>query len=251
MYEARRSLNGNWGLAVGTTVMFLLLLGLVPEIIDLIIPFAGTIIYTILVSGPLVLGLSIFSLSLSRNQNTKFELIFDGFKKFDVSLGAYFLTTIFTLLWSLLLIIPGIIAAYSYSMTYYIIADNDSIGTLDAINESKRMMRSNKKKLFFLDCRLVGWLLLAIVTCGIGFLWYAPYYNVCHAKFYDNLKKGNTKKVPTVQKISTKKLKKTTEASKTGADEISGELKKYKQMLSDGLITQSDYNAKKKKILGI
>jgi uncharacterized membrane protein len=89
----------------------------------------------------------------------------------------------------LLLIVPGIIAALSYSMTYFIIAENDSIGSLEAITKSKEMMRGNKWKLFCLCCRFLGWILLCILTIGIGFLWLYPYMMVSFAKFYDDIKR--------------------------------------------------------------
>ena len=82
-------------------------------------------------------------------------------------------------------------------------------------------------------------------------MWISPYLGISQVKFYDNLKKSKHKQALKPQKSNTTKLEKNTEASKADADKISNELKKYKQMLSDGLISQADYNAKKKKILGI
>src|SRR6266498_4054178 len=142
--QAREALNGKWGLAIGTTVTFVLVLVAVQ-----LIPVAGKLI-SIFISGAMSIGLASFALSLSRNQDAKLSQIFDGFKKFGVGLGAYLLVLIFVILWMLLLIVPGIIAALSYSMVYYIIADNDSIGPLEAITKSKEMMRGNKGRLFLL-----------------------------------------------------------------------------------------------------
>ncbi len=99
---------------------------------------------------------------------------------------------IFVFLWSLLLIIPGIIATLSYSMTYFIIADNNSITALEAITKSKEMMRGNKWKFFCLGLRFLGWSLLCVVTLGIGFLWLTPYMSVSSAQFYDDLKENNS-----------------------------------------------------------
>ena len=182
MAQARDSLKGKWGLGIGTTVVFMLIMMVIQ-----LIPIAGWII-GILISGAMSIGLAIFALSLSRKQNAKLSQIFDGFQKFGVGLGAYILQFIFVILWSILLIIPGIIAALSYSMTYYIIAENDSIGPLEAISKSKEMMRGNKWKLFCLGFRFFGWGLLCILTLGIGFLWLCPYMIVSFAQFYDDLK---------------------------------------------------------------
>jgi len=181
MAEARASLRGMWGLAIGASVFygaFLLTIRAVP----IMGPIAA-----LLISGSMHLGFVIFSLSLSRKQNPQFSQIFNGFQKFSVALGAYLLQAIFVFLWSLLLIIPGIIASLSYAMTFYIIADDDSIGPLEAIRKSKEMMLGNRWKLFCLGCRFIGWILLCIPTLGIGFLWLFPYEMISYAKFYDDL----------------------------------------------------------------
>jgi uncharacterized membrane protein len=182
MSQARESLKGKWGLAIGTTVVYLLIIFAIN-----LIPVAGSII-TFLVTGAFSIGFAIFGLSLSRKQDANFNLIFNGFSKFGVGLGAYLLQIIFILLWMILLIIPGIIAALSYSLTFFIIAENDSIGPLEAISKSKEMMRGNKWKMFCMGFRFFGWALLCILTLGVGFLWLAPYMLVSFSKFYDDLK---------------------------------------------------------------
>jgi uncharacterized membrane protein len=183
MAQARESLRDKWGLAIGTFVVFTVIM-----IPIALIPGAGWII-AILIGGPMSIGLAIFTLSVSRKQDSQLAQIFEGFQKFSVGLGAYILKAIFTILWMLLLIVPGIIAALSYSMTYFIIAEDDSIGSLDAITKSKEMMRGNKWKLFCLCFRFLGWILLCILTIGIGFLWLYPYMMVSFAQFYDDIKR--------------------------------------------------------------
>ena len=128
-----------------------------------------------------------FFLSLSRNQDAKLEQLFGGFSRFGTAFCAYLLQAIFVFLWMLLLIIPAIIAALSYAMTYYIISDNESIGALDAITASKELMRGNKWKLFCLGLRFIGWSLLCLLTFGIGYLWLMPYMATSFAKFYDDI----------------------------------------------------------------
>jgi len=136
MQMSKESLKGKWGLAIGAFVLYFFIT-LIGEIIPIVGPIAALII-----SGPFALGLAVFSLSISRNQDAKFEQIFQGFKNFGTALVAYLLIILFTLLWMLLLIIPGIIASISYSMTFYIIADDNSIGAMDAIDKSKKMLSS-------------------------------------------------------------------------------------------------------------
>jgi uncharacterized membrane protein len=133
------------------------------------------------------LGLAAFMLSIVRKEKT-FNKIFYGFKRFATAVVANIVILIFILLWTLLLIIPGIIASFRYSQTFYIIADNHSIGALEAINKSKEMMKDNKLQFFCLFLRLIPWILLGIITFGIGFIYILPYINICYANFYENLK---------------------------------------------------------------
>lgn len=182
MQMARESLKGKWGLAIGTFVVYMIISGGLQAI-----PDAGPIA-SLIISGPFALGAAIFSLSISRNQDAQLEQIFYGFKNFGTALGAYLLMILFILLWMLLLIIPGIIAALSYSMTFYILADDNSIGAMDAIKKSKKMMDGYKWKYFCLGLRLFGWALVCVLTLGIGFLWLIPYAQVSVAKFYDDVK---------------------------------------------------------------
>ena len=182
MQMARESLKGKWGLAIGPLVVYIII-----SVALQIIPYVGPIA-SLIISGPFALGLSYFSLSISRNQNAKLEQIFQGFNNFGTALGAYLLMLLFIILWALLLIIPGIIAAISYSMTFYILADDHSIGAMEAIDKSKKMMDGYKLKYFYLLLRFFGLGLLCILTLGIGFLWLMPYMQVSMAKFYDDVK---------------------------------------------------------------
>jgi len=182
MKQARESLAGKWGLAVGTFTVYMLI-GLIINKIKHVGP-----IISLIVSGPLVVGLCVFSLSISRNKEARLEQIFEGFKKFGRALAAYLLVALFTVLWGLLLVIPGIIAALSYSQTFYILADDENINASDAIEKSKKMMYGYKWKLFCLGLRFFGWLLLSVLTVGIGFLWLFPYIQISMAKFYDDVK---------------------------------------------------------------
>lgn len=182
MTMARESLKGKWGLAIGVSVVYILLIGAVQ-----VIPIAGAIA-SLLIGGPLALGFAMFALSISRNQQAEIGQLFKGFNNFGTALGAYLLVALFTLLWMLLLIVPGIIAALSYSMTYYILVDNPEMGANAAIDKSKQMMYGYKWKFFCLGLRFIGWALLCVLTFGIGFLWLMPYMQVSVSKFYDDIK---------------------------------------------------------------
>jgi uncharacterized membrane protein len=194
MRMAKESLRNKWALAIGTFFVYGLIIGGLQFNYSyfnmfgghLITPFTGII--SLIIGGPLTLGLAIFSLAISRNQEARFEQLLKGFNNFGTALGAYILIGIFTLLWSILLIIPGIIAALSYAMTFYIIADEPSIQIMDAIDKSKKMMYGYKWKFFCLNLRFFGWGLLCILTLGIGFLWLLPYMEISFVKFYDDIK---------------------------------------------------------------
>jgi uncharacterized membrane protein len=184
MRSARESLTGKWGLAIGTFAIYMVIMGSFGA-------FQKAGLLSLLVAGPLELGAVIFSLSLSRNEETRVEQLFSGFKYFGNALVTYLIMIVLIFLWLLLLIVPGIIAALSYSMSFYILADNPSLKGMDVLNQSKEMMDGHKLRLFYLMLRFFLLGLLCILTLGIGFLWLVPYFNITMAKFYDDLREGN------------------------------------------------------------
>ena len=102
-----------------------------------------------------------------------------------------FLRSLYTFLWMLLLIVPGIIKAISYSMTPFILAEHPNLTASQAIDLSKQMMDGHKMDLFILDLTFIGWGLLSALTLGIGALWLNPYTNAAHAAFYRQLQVEN------------------------------------------------------------
>ena len=95
---------------------------------------------------------------------------------------------LFTALWSLLFVIPGIIASYRYRMAVYLYLDDPDKGILDCIRESKEMMIGHKFELFVLDLSFILWFLLCAVTCGLAALYVTPYVTLTNSVYYDNLK---------------------------------------------------------------
>lgn len=197
MQSARETLKGKWGLAIKVTLVYIVIqifLSFLSKVTNL------TPLISFIINAPLALGLTIFWISFSRNNNPNLDQVFEGFESWGRALKAQLLTTIFTLLWTLLLIIPGIIAALSYSQIFYIISEDKNIGINDAIEKSKKMMYGYKWKFFRLQLRFIGWALLCILTLGIGFLWLIPYIQVTAAKFYDDIK-GETPKTPEIIEV--------------------------------------------------
>lgn len=182
-FTARNQLRGQWGIAVLISAVFMIISG-IPNAI----PDVGSVI-SIILTGPLTLGIISCFMKLVRKQHFKFENLFDGFKNFTSSFILQILITLFVLLWALLLIIPGIIAAYRYSMSFYILYDNPNIGAMEALESSKIIMMGNKWRLFCLHLSFIGWALLSVLSLGIGFLWLVPYMNTSMANFYEDLKK--------------------------------------------------------------
>ncbi len=187
MRAARASLKGKWGLAILTFFIYTLLTATSGSMRHHGSMLTLSSILTLIIAGPLALGAAIFSLSISRGKEARLEQIFLGFSNFSNAFITYLLLIIYVLLWTLLLIIPGIIAALGYSMTFYILADEPLTKPQEALDKSKAMMNGHKLKLFYLCLRFFLLALLCILTLGIGFFWLIPYVHLTMAKFYDDV----------------------------------------------------------------
>lgn len=180
---ARESLSGNWTYPVLATLIYLAI-----SIACNFIPYVSFLIAIFFV-GPLAYGLSIALLKFFRGEKENVvENEFDIFSNYPRILGTVVLQNVYIFLWSLLLLIPGLIKGYSYAMTYYILHDNPEIGAEEAICRSMKMMDGHKWQLFCLHLSFIGWWLLCILTLGIGMLWLAPYIQNSTAAFYEDLK---------------------------------------------------------------
>ena len=113
---------------------------------------------------------------------------FKGFSYFWISFKVGFLSGLFVFLWSLLLIIPGIIKAFAYSQAMYIIAENPEMNAMDALKRSEEMMKGHKMELFMLGLSFIGWILLGMLTLGLLYIWLLPYMSATMAIFYNNIK---------------------------------------------------------------
>lgn len=177
---ARYALRGNWTQAVLATLVYTLICSAAGSI-----PLVG-----LLVVCPLEFGFMLCFLRLVRGEDSS-EMVgdqFDVFNKYGRYLGGSLLVTLYTLLWMLLFIIPGIVKGYAYAMTPYVMNDRPDLDADDCIHESRMMMKGYKWKLFCLDLSFIGWAILCIFTLGIGLLWLQPYIEASHAKFYEELK---------------------------------------------------------------
>jgi uncharacterized membrane protein len=180
--SALKTLEGRWA----KMILALVLYGIIQSV-STGVPYLGVVV-AFFISGPLVLGITRFVLKYSRNEDVDYGEIFSGFNFFGTAFCANLIKGIFIFLWSLLLIIPGIIASISYSLTFYIIADNPEIKSAEAIDLSKKMMYGYKEKYFLMQLSFIGWAILAVIPCCLGYLWLAPYIQVTTAKFYEEVK---------------------------------------------------------------
>jgi uncharacterized membrane protein len=177
---ARKQLQGSWLAAVGMSLVYFIVTGI----------SSSVVIGSIVLGGPLTLGFIGYFIKKARGESVKLENLFDGFKLFGTSFLLYLLEIIFIGLWSCLLVIPGIVKCFSYSMAFFILHDNPDIGAVEAITRSRKMMAGYKGKLFGLCLSFIGWALLCCLSLGIGFLWLCPYISLSMANFYEDLKRN-------------------------------------------------------------
>ena len=162
--------------------IFLIIFGVV-----LVVAAIMSFIYLI-IGGAVGIGYSNFNLDIIEGREARIGTIFDSFDQWKTGFVARLLSSIYVALWSMLFVIPGIIASYSYSMMHFVMAENPDMGANEAIRESKRLMKGNKWRFFCLQLSFIGWELLAIFfTAGIGLLWVVPYQQAAYAAFYRDI----------------------------------------------------------------
>lgn len=175
--QAKASLSGNWGTAIGVYLIAMVLISVLTTT-----GIGG------LFTGLISFGLCSAFLSVIRVKTMKIENLFDCTKNFGTVFVANILMGIYTFLWSLLFVIPGIVKSYSYAMTNYILLDNPNMTASEAITESRKMMDGHKLELFILDLSFIGWYFLSVFTFGILLLYVEPYMMATRAAFYENLR---------------------------------------------------------------
>jgi uncharacterized membrane protein len=200
--DAKSYLNGNWPEIIIVTIIVLLLTSVSSsdswlgyESGSFKVGLSGGLgqVFSLIVSGPLAYGYFYFLKSI-KNRSGEISQVFVGFsERFKETFIAHLITTMFVVLWALLLIIPGIIAAISYSMVYLILLDNPNMNAYQAIQESKRMMSGNKMRYFEFVISFAGWFFLGILTLGIGLLYLKPYFDAAKIEFYEDLKNQSTR----------------------------------------------------------
>ena len=182
--KAWAAMSGKKGILALITLIYSLIIGGCSAI-----PGVGQMA-AIVVGGPFFLALAMIALAVLRGEDVAVESLFAGFKdgKFLPAFLLNLVNGIFIALWSLLLVAPGIIKAYAYAMSTYIMAENPGMSQKECREESMRMMMGNKWRLFCLHFSFIGWGLLCALTLGILSFWVTPYMRVAEAAFYEDLK---------------------------------------------------------------
>ena len=208
--KARESLKGNYWTAVGVAFVAAIfgallvnggsfsldieerateLFGNLPAIIKWYLAIAGGAagvlsLVNLILGGVVQLGYASYLLKQQDREVCSVKELFSKFDYFVPGLLQQLLRNLYIILWSLLLIIPGIIKSFAYAMTPFIMAENPEMTAKEAITRSRELMDGHKEELFWLSLTFFGWGLLAALTCGIGYIFLNPYINAAYAAFY-------------------------------------------------------------------
>jgi len=194
---AKDSMKAQWGTSIGALILYFVIAGVIGALSGVISVFVPALsilttlaIYFIVI--PLGVNLEGMFAQIYRREQTN---VGEMFSKFSVNylrkVGGMFLVGLFAMLWSLLLIVPGIIKGIAYSMTPFILAECPNVTATDAIKLSMRMTKGHKGKLFVMMLSFIGWYLLSGLTLGIlAIVFVNPYYYTTYAGFYVELKEN-------------------------------------------------------------
>jgi len=191
--RALASLDGKWGKAVvATFIYYFLTMGLdwvvtTPMGDNLTISYSTSGILT-LVFLPLGWGFIVYFLNLIRFEDINYSRLFDGYKDILRIFLATFLSYLVIVIGLCLLIVPGIILATGLLMTDFILKDDPEISAIDAMAKSWKMTNGHKAELFYLFLSFIGWIVLSMLTLGVGFLILSPYMQTTLAHYYEDLK---------------------------------------------------------------
>lgn len=182
-YEIKKSARAKLSGKVWTVFAALLVAALIGE--------AGSIVLgigVIITMPAMIVGSAMFCISVWREEEVEFGKIFRGFDNLGRNIGGILLMGIFTWLWSLLFVIPGIIKALAYSMAPYIMADTNCTAG-EAIKKSMAITKGHKGKIFVMSLSFFWWYLLCAITFGLAYIYVGPYMAISYAGLYDELKK--------------------------------------------------------------
>ena len=185
MQNARLQLKPFWPLSVLVCMVYGMLIGGPSELNTY-----GELL-SILLAGPLQLGLCIYFLKIYNGNNPSFFDLFEGFKPLLNVLLVFIIINALTLLGLFFLLVPGIIISLGFSMTYYIIAEHPEMQFNEALEHSWKMMDGHKMELFSLHLRFIPWYLLGLLFFVIGIFLVIPWHNLSITSYYNAIKQKN------------------------------------------------------------
>ena len=191
--RALDSLEGKWGSAAIATLIIAIITGGISTVITL--PMGSDTVAGLSTNGiwsllclPLEWGFTVYFLSLIRQEDIRYERLFEGYKDFIRTFLMEFLYCLAVAVGTCLFIVPGIILGIGLCMAPYILKDDPQISAMDALMKSWQMTRGHKMKLFWLGLSFIGWIILSLMTLGIGFFLLAPYMEATFAHYYEDIK---------------------------------------------------------------
>lgn len=199
--QARAALAGKWNACAVMALLYLLAITIAVSLelwrlpvgtagLTIMHPVATLLYFIVLIFGVTIvaLGLMFVFLDVSRGADPKIETMAEPAKSYWRYIATNLVVSIYVTLWMMLLFIPGIIKAISYSQTFFIMRENPEMGINDAISQSMKMMKGHKMDYFLLNLSFLGWTILGFLALGVGLIWVIPYIQTAAGAFYDELK---------------------------------------------------------------
>ena len=180
--KAKEQIKGKIGILFAISLIVIVIVGVIS-----LIPYIGSIA-AVIIAPALSISLVRIFLMISKDGTPEIKDIFSGFDDWWSAFKLYFISGLFIELWTLLLIVPGIIKSFEYSMAPYILAENKGMSALECIKKSREMTSGHKMDLFVLGLSFIGWMLLGYVTFGIAYIWVGPYIQATYTNVYNSLK---------------------------------------------------------------
>lgn len=209
--QTRQALEGRWNEAAIVSLVLIVITfacacaGVVSEhmsgFIAKFVSISGSLLQ-LLVATPLSVGFTIMTLQFLRGTGeltidemiapvrSNYRNIFTTMLIMSIILAVTSIVTVF------LLCIPGIILCYCYAMVPFLLKDYPELEWRDLLRTSREMMKGHKMDFFLLQLSFIGWIIVCILTCGIGLIWLLPYQSAAEAAFYNDLKAETITEVP-------------------------------------------------------
>jgi uncharacterized membrane protein len=175
--RAKDVLSGNWGVAVVTLVLN----SVICSVAGTLLPGLGGVA----ISGPMESGVTSIYMTLQREEEPSVEQVFSGFENFLNTFLTGVLRAVFVGLWSLLLVVPGIVKGIAYSQCFYILNDQPDMEAMDVLRASQELMNGHKMEYFLLQLSFLPWLLLCVFILPAFYV--VPYISATNAAYYDYL----------------------------------------------------------------